>query len=101
MLKVLLVRRADIDLPAHHGPPPGPPLNAAGLARAEWLAAVVRPAGVTAIYRSEYLRTAQTVTPLATQLGIPAQLPPTDLIPTLLRDPRDAVVLIAGHSNTV
>jgi broad specificity phosphatase PhoE len=61
MLKVILVRHANIDLldPA----PEDPPLNAAGRARAQALARVVGTAGVTAIFTSPLIRTKQTVEP--------------------------------------
>jgi phosphohistidine phosphatase SixA len=102
MIVVLLVRHADIDLP----PPPGsndPPLNAAGRARAEALAHVAGRAGVTTIFTSPFVRTKQTVEPLAARSGLrPRQVPPPPALANeVLSGAAGAVVLIAGHSNTV
>jgi broad specificity phosphatase PhoE len=81
------------------------PLSAEGQARAARLAGMLRDAGVTDIFVSEYQRTAQTVAPLATRLGItPAAVPADDLAALLHRIRRTgpkARVLVAGHSDTV
>jgi phosphohistidine phosphatase SixA len=100
MITVLLVRHADIDLP------PGsddPPLNAAGHKRAETLVHVAGTAGVTTILTSSFIRTKQTVGPLAARLGIQPQemsAPPT-VARQVLSGRLGEVILIAGHSNTV
>jgi phosphohistidine phosphatase SixA len=94
---VLLVRHADRanDL-----------LSLDGWVRAKNLAYVARKAGVTAIYASNYLRTQQTVQPLAELLG----LEPTiynagsgeqSIVNDILSTHQGEVVLVAGHSNTV
>jgi phosphohistidine phosphatase SixA len=102
MRTVLLVRHADIDLP----PAPDasdPPLNTAGRARAEALAHVAGMAGVTAIFTSSFVRTKQTVEPLAARLGLqPREVSaPPALANEVLSGTAGAVALIAGHSNTV
>jgi broad specificity phosphatase PhoE len=100
MKSVLLVRHADIDLPANS---PDPALNAAGRMRAETLADSVEQAGVTAIFTSALLRTRQTVAPLADRLGILSQEAPESLIlaEKIRTGTLGETVLIAGHSNTV
>ena len=81
-----------------------PTLSQAGRDRAVRLAAMLRDAGVGAIYVSRYRRTQQTASPLATLLKIEPALTPAnvpDLVDTLkTRHARD-VVLIVGHSSTV
>jgi phosphohistidine phosphatase SixA len=100
MITVLLVRHADIDLPPVSD---DPPLNSAGWARAEALAHVAGAAGVTTLFTSSYTRTKQTLQPLATRLGLqPREAPELPaLVGEVLSGPVGAVVLIAGHSNTV
>ncbi|MCB9879551.1 MAG: nuclear transport factor 2 family protein [Planctomycetes bacterium] len=82
-----------------------PPLDDAGRARAERLAAALRDLPLAAIYCSEFARTAQTVAPaaLAHQLT-PQVMPASDrqslgLALRRLHDGR--VALVCGHSNTV
>ena len=97
---VLVVRHADIDLPPSSG---NPALNAEGRLRADALARVVGDAGVTAIFTSQFIRTRQTVAPIAAQLGLTPQLvPPPTVFAQQVRtgEPGD-VVLVAGHSDTV
>jgi broad specificity phosphatase PhoE len=100
MITVLLVRHADIDLPAH---PSDPPLNAAGHRRAEVLAHVSGAAGVATLFTSSFLRTRQTAGPLAARLGLqPREVPPpAELAKQLWSDALGEVVLVVGHSNTV
>ena len=82
-----------------------PPLSADGQARAETLVHVARDAGVVAVYATEWLRTQQTVQPLADHLGLPVTmvnaLDVEDLGDQVLADHAGEVVVIAGHSNTV
>jgi len=97
---VLALRHADIDLPPVSN---DPPLNPAGQDRARALARLVGPAGITTILTSEFIRTQQTVDPLAHQLGLPRQVGPS---PSVLAERARAgelgdVVLVAGHSNTI
>lgn len=100
MVTVLAVRHADIDLPTGST---DPGLNAAGRARAEALGRAVRSAGVGAVFHPEFARTQQTVAPSATALGLAPQLTPSAEVfarDALSGDLR-AVVLVAGHSDTI
>jgi phosphohistidine phosphatase SixA len=100
VITILLVRHADIDLPPATA---DPSLNDAGRARAAALAHVVGPAGVTTVFTSSLKRTKETVAPTLEVLGIGAREMPAAA--TVAREARagtfGAVVLIAGHSNTV
>jgi len=100
MITVLLIRHADIDLPATSS---DPPLNSAGQERATALVHVVRAAGIATLFTSPFLRTKQTVEPLALSLGIQPRLAPEPraLAEEVLSGAAGSVVLVAGHSNTV
>lgn len=100
IVSVLAVRHADIDLPRTSD---DPPLNAAGRRRADALARLVGGAGVTAVFTSEFLRTRQTAAPLAGRLGLTPRLTPpaADLADQVRAGELGAVVLVAGHSDTV
>jgi broad specificity phosphatase PhoE len=109
---VFLVRHAE----KADAPREDPPLTEAGAARAQKLASLLASAGVKAIYTSQFLRTKQTVEPLAKQLGI-------SLVPVTLQskqsNPREVseesirkivngimekpgdTALVVGHSNSV
>jgi broad specificity phosphatase PhoE len=80
-------------------------LSAEGHARAARLAEMLRDAGITHIFVSEYRRTAETAAPLAARLGITPQAVPANDRDALLVKVRaagpKARVLIAGHSDTV
>ena len=80
-----------------------PELSAAGRARAESLAAMLKDAGITTIVTTKYKRTKQTADPLARALGLtPMEVDPNDLVGLLGRLKKVAGnVLIVGHSNTV
>lgn len=81
------------------------PISATGQARAARLADILRDAGITDIFVSEYQRTAQTAAPLAARLGITPQVVRADNLGGLVMKVRaagpKARVLIAGHSDTV
>ena len=100
MITVLLVRHADIDLPPATD---DDPLNEAGRARAEALARLLVQAGVSTVFTSTFRRTKETVEPVLKDLGTAARLMPAPA--TVARKARagelGAVVMIAGHSNTV
>jgi phosphohistidine phosphatase SixA len=100
MRTVILLRHADIDVPS--GPASDEwPLNAAGQERARALAHVAGDAGITGIFVSDALRTAQTVQPLAARLSLqPRPTPPPVQLAQVLMGEAGAA-LIAGHSNTV
>jgi broad specificity phosphatase PhoE len=80
-------------------------LSAEGHARAARLADLLRDAGVTAVFVSEYERTAQTVQPTAARAGLTPTVHKADDTPGLVAAVRalgpKARVLVAGHSDTV
>lgn len=87
-------------------PAADPPLTAAGVARAEALAELVRDAGVQAIVSTQFQRTRQTVAVTAAQRGLTteildARLSPKATADSLLAKHRGHTVLVVGHSNTV
>jgi broad specificity phosphatase PhoE len=105
---VFVVRHAEKQTESNE---PGVPLSEAGRARANKLAALLKSAGVTAIYSTDFVRTLETAEPLARALKIavrkysatgPDGKP--DLQPLAARlkaeHARD-IVLVVGHSNTV
>ncbi len=97
---VFLVRHAD-RLDASEDTP----LSKAGEARAQLLARLLKDAGVTAIYTSQFQRTIKTAEPLATSLQIkPVNIPTGDNAGHFRRmrtENRDDIVLIVGHDRSV
>ena len=83
--------------------PKDPPLTVAGEARAEVLAELLRDAGITQVWSTDYIRTRETAAPLAEALDLEIRLyNPRDLpgfAETLKAQPNE-VVLAVGHSNT-
>ena len=79
------------------------PLSATGVQRAERLAALLKDAGITAIYTSEKRRTIDTGAPLAELLHIKstALASTTALVDRLNRAQPTDCILVVGHSNTV
>jgi broad specificity phosphatase PhoE len=80
-----------------------PELSETGHARAEALATVLKDAGITAIFATEYKRTQQTAAPLAKRLGITVERVPSKDAAGLAAKVKAAKgnVLVVGHSNTV
>lgn len=80
-----------------------PDLSDAGRARAQALAGVLRDAGITAIFTTEFKRTQQTAAPLAKALGISATTVSSKDMASLVEKIKGASgnVLVVGHSNTV
>ena len=83
-----------------------PPLNEAGLARAQALAAALRDAPLRGVYATAYQRTQQTAAPAAHAHSLPvvtydAKLAPTDFAAQLRHEHATGTVLVVGHSNTV
>ena len=81
------------------------PLSKAGEARAQRLAMLLKQAGITTIYTSEWQRTVMTAEPLATALKIkPVTVPSTDperLLKRIRSEHAEDIVLIVGHQKTV
>ncbi|MEO8449046.1 MAG: phosphoglycerate mutase family protein [Gemmatimonadota bacterium] len=99
-LTVFVVRHAE------KGPgTPNPSLTRAGRTRARALAAVLKDAGIAAVFSSEFKRTQETGAPLAKALGIAAErLPagkPDSLIGRLRALPAGSRALVVTHSNLV
>lgn len=83
--------------------PKDPPLTKEGRARAVQLADLLKDAGITAIWSSDYTRTRETAAPLARELGLEVQVyDPRDLeaLAATLRSTPKQTVLVVGHSNT-
>ena len=82
-----------------------PPLTEAGQRRAKALVAVLKDAGLTAIYVSEFQRTMQTAEPLAQALQLePTRLPRRDiegLLERLRTQHAEGRVLIVSHALTI
>jgi broad specificity phosphatase PhoE len=85
-----------------------PPLTAAGTARAEALAELLKDAGIRAVIATQFIRTRSTGEPTAKKLGLVVE-PMDARAPTHMRMVADSVlakhrgqtVLVVGHSNTV
>lgn len=81
-----------------------PPLSVYGQHRALRLAQLLHLSEVSGIYSTPFLRTQQTVEPLAQQLGLDIQAyPPLELeaLDDLVSQQGGKTLLIVGHSNTV
>lgn len=82
-----------------------PHLSRAGRLRAQDLAHAAGASGVTAIYATNFLRTQETVAPLAAALGLTPIVMDAGLTEQLVEDIRNnrrgQTVLVCGHSNTV
>jgi 2,3-bisphosphoglycerate-dependent phosphoglycerate mutase len=82
------------------------PLSDAGHARATELARVLADARISTIYTTQYLRTQQTVAPLAKALKLEPRKIETgktyaaDVVRTIREKHAGETVLVAGHSNT-
>ena len=101
---VFLVRhaeRADAGMPA--GTVADPDLSDSGRARAEALSNMLKDAGITAIYITEFKRTRQTADPLARRLGLEPIIISSKDTNGLVERVKQATgnVLVVGHSNTV
>jgi broad specificity phosphatase PhoE len=85
--------------------PADPLLSPAGTARAQKLAAMLKDAGIKAIFVTEFRRTQDTARPLATKLAVtPEQIASNDtatLVAKLKAGHANDIVLVVGHSNTI
>ena len=98
---VIVVRHAEKNIEPNN---PDPDLSPAGQARAQEIARIFGDAGVQAIYATQYKRTQQTVTPLASRLGVPIvsvdAKQSSELTRRILSNNRGQTVFVAGHNNT-
>lgn len=88
-----------------------PPISVAGRERALVLARMLAPAGISAIYTTDYLRTQQTVQPLASALGLRFEQVVAenrdlkehvaDLLKRISTNNAGRVVLVSSHSNVI
>jgi phosphohistidine phosphatase SixA len=80
-----------------------PDLSAEGHARARRLATMLRDAGITRIFTTEYRRSRQTAEPLVSSTGPEVEtLPAKDIVALIERIAAHAEpLLVVGHSNTV
>ena len=80
-----------------------PGLTDAGRARAERLAKMLKDAGISAVYTTEFKRTQQTAAPLAKALGLNVTIVPAKETAALTAKLRDlhANALVVGHGNTI
>jgi broad specificity phosphatase PhoE len=81
------------------------PLSEVGKGRAERLAEMLKDAGITHAFSTEFVRTRETVAPLAARLALTATVVPgremNALISALQALPPGSRALVAGHSNTI
>lgn len=81
------------------------PLSEAGKARAERLATMLASAGITHAISTQFIRTKDTVAPLASRAGVtPVVVGASDMNPLIemLRGlPAGSRAVVAGHSNTI
>lgn len=98
---VILVRHADIAA----GGGSDPALSPAGVTRADLLAAMLRDAGLSAVYVTATQRSVQTGTPAAQMAGIAttqyAALDAAALAAAIRSGHSGSCVLVVAHSNTV
>lgn len=85
--------------------PRDPSLSPAGLARAQALLEAIPPSRVDAVYATEFLRTQQTVFPLADKAGLVPEVyrasDTSKLLKQLQEQHQNQTVVVCGHSNTV
>jgi broad specificity phosphatase PhoE len=106
---VILVRHAErADAGAAAGAAmtaaPDPELSDAGKARAQALAVMLKDAGITAIYTTEFRRTIDTALPLSDALNVMTTTVSSREQASLiekLKAHTGGAVLVVGHSNTV
>lgn len=99
---VFFVRHAEKAHDDDHDEARGPDLTKAGRRRAETLAKVLAPAGVTRIHSTDYRRTQETARPLAEARGLEVEAYDARDPATLVRQLRQSSGrhLVVGHSNT-
>ena len=103
---IFLVRHAE-RADSVPGQPPtmasDPDLSDVGRARSQALASVLKDAGITAIYTTEYKRTQQTAEPIAKALGVTSVVIKASETARLVKElaASKGNALVIGHSNTV
>lgn len=100
---VILIRHADVTPDPGAGHDPGPPLNAAGEARARELCHVLADAGIGAIFVTKFRRSRQTAEFLEQKLGFEATVLETnaEVVAAIRAHSASSVLLVIGHSDTV
>lgn len=80
-----------------------PPLSVEGARRAERLASMLRDAGITRVFTTEFARTRQTAEPLAKRASVEVTVVPAKDLAALAEKLSEAggPALVVGHSNTV
>ncbi len=80
-----------------------PELSDAGRTRAGLLARMLRDAGVTTVYATEFKRTQQTAEPVARAAGVKVAVMPAKEMEALVSNLREAKgnALVVAHSNTI
>ncbi|WP_229411241.1 MULTISPECIES: histidine phosphatase family protein [unclassified Massilia] len=80
-----------------------PDLTPQGRLRAQHIAAILRRAGITAIFSTPTARTRQTAAPLAAQTGLGVQIYDPHAPKALVEKVRalNGAVVVVGHSNTL
>ncbi|MBI3776284.1 MAG: histidine phosphatase family protein [Gammaproteobacteria bacterium] len=103
---ILIVRHAE----KAAEPSDDPPLTAAGVERAQALAAALRDAGVNAIFTTQLIRTRDTAQPFAAARGLTPEVIPSkrgeakahaEAVAAAARKHAGEIVLIVDHSNTI
>jgi broad specificity phosphatase PhoE len=81
------------------------PLSPEGRTRAARLAEMLQPAGLTAVYASDFVRTRATAEPAAQQQGLTVTVVPksesASLVPRIREAHPDGTVLVVAHSDTL
>ena len=102
---VILVRHAEKAVaPEGEEPYTDPPLTEEGMQRAAALAQLLAPANISTVYATQYLRTQETVAPLAMASDLAVNLvdaADTAGLAKALAEHRGETVVVAGHSNTL
>lgn len=99
---VFLVRHAEKAHDDDHDRGRGPGLTEAGRRRADALARLLRPAGITAIHSTDFRRTRETAAPLARATDLDVDLYDHAALETVAESLRGdpGRHLVVGHSNT-
>ena len=98
---IFLSRHAEAVNPFEEDPR-NPPLGPQGETRAQFLAHVLKDAGVTRVLSTDYRRTRSTAAPLALALGLEVEIYDAGKLAEVAAELRTAGgrIYVAGHSNT-